>query len=310
VTERPPLEDRIRTAFKKYETSIGLLEDFRRERSHPREFVLLAASALDSLANLAVQGKSSQADRFSTFLRDFSGRRNQTDNVAVPNLYSYLAHHYDALPATLPSAGRLRVYDRAIDIPFLRFVADSGLPVAEDDVKHFLYFFSAAIQRKYRTTASQRRTKPHLDSLASVQRHLVSEAAGYLGGEYEEAMDALAPLLKEFTIGSILYRDYRSGAIHQHSFEPDSKFFEESGLYPRTIYHPGDRTRFLDINVSASWLLDLVKASIAGYRDNLIRRKRLPGALFFDIAVLPDEFEFLDVSSIPDPREVPISVGR
>jgi len=92
---------------------------------------------------------------------------------------------------------------------YIRFLAASGLPQTEGAVSRFLYWFSAQIQRHYRTTATQRRSKPTLDGRDAVMNHLVDAASTRRDESYLTAVRKLDGLLKDFAVASILYREVR-----------------------------------------------------------------------------------------------------
>jgi hypothetical protein len=138
-----PIEDRIVTAFEGYRDTSILLEELTQRRVYPHEIVILTCARLDALANLAITQKQSQRDRFATFLNTYSAKRQELEQVALPNLYFQLFVSYLTLPAILPTPGRIWASDLTKEAVFLQFLVDSELPLVGKDIAKFLEKFSA-----------------------------------------------------------------------------------------------------------------------------------------------------------------------
>jgi len=310
ATQPTPIEDRIREAFSdRFRSTDALLGDFLTQSRNAREFVILLCSGLDALANLA-RLADTQQKRFVAFLYRYSGKQQDLDLVAVPNLYSYLGGHYNTLPATIESPGRLQRFDPRVDDPFLKFVVDSGLPITKEEIGRFLQYFSRVVQRRYRTTATQSREKPVLEAETSVAGYLLRETRAYRRGRYLDAMQALLPVVHDFTIGRLLYSEYRSGAIHEFGFEVDDRFFDEATFYLSTVHRWHQSTAFLEILIPAKWLMSAYKTAVAKYQAQLVRSKKLPADLYWDICDLVKEVKYLDFESLEEGRQLRFSLGR
>jgi hypothetical protein len=308
------IEERIRWAFAGHEETLELLREFLEDKSDAEDFVILACARIDALANLAAEGKT-QAERFTKFVRTYSGARRTLDLVSVPDLYRFLARHYDFLPFSLETPGRIQTYELEEELPFIRFLASANeLPLTADGVGRFLRWFSVVVQQRYRTTASQRRSKPSLESRGAFLTHLQNSASGRRNDLYANVCMRLEPLVKQFSVGPILYREFRSGAIHEHGFVLDEdRFFTETGLYfttTRYLVDPG--TRYLGVEFSAKWLLSLLEESLVNYTARLISTKKLPFPLFIQIADVMSEAEYLADEPGDDdvPKFVPFALGR
>jgi hypothetical protein len=160
------------------------------------------------------------------------------------------------------------------------------------------------IQRRYRTTATQRRSKPVLDEIDAVHRHLLTDARKYRRGRYLGAFESMRAMIQQFTVSSMLYREYRSGSIHEFEFSLHDRFFREKGLYVETVSHPWDTTMFLDVRVSARWLLEAYRACIDRYRRRLEATHKLPLPLFLDLCEIPKDLPYLDLDSVEEGLEL------
>ena len=304
------IDNRIKAAFDKYRATATLLDEFVRTRQHAQELVILVCSRLDALANLAMTQKRSQRERFVSFLHEYSGRRAELERVLLPNMYFDIFVRFATLPGTIQTPGRLCSYDLMRDSAFLNFIIESGVPLTAEDVTKWLNRFSVWLQRKYRTTVTQSKSKPHHDNVDSITRYLKTSSQSYRKGTYNQAVAALTPILNGFRLADVLYRDYRSKSIHDFSFNPDKEFFAEPGLFVATRFHAWDSTRFLEVCVSANWLVDLYRKTIERYELSLLIRKKLPIDLWTELCDTSKEFAFLDDSTIPAERALKIRVER
>jgi hypothetical protein len=297
-------------AFEDYSDTLTLVRDYAATRQHPVELAILVCARLDSLANLASLGKT-QSERFPRFLEEYSGQKAcfrrlqcQTSTPTSPDITT---------PCPSPSTPLVGIqqFDRDNDLPFIRFIADSGLPLTDEAISVLLRWFSRVIQQRYRTTATQARTKPSLDTQDSISAHLAATAAGRRSSSYTGALPAVRSLIRNFSLGSILYRDFRSGIIHEFGL-PNyrAEFFRRPSIYWTTIIHAYDNTRYLDVQLSASWLIDIFESCLTNYLKRLTSTHKLLPGLFFEICDLPDEVHLLDEDALPSPKYIGLALGR
>ena len=304
------IDDRIRAAFDEYRATAALLDEFVRGRQHAQELVILVCSRLDALANLAMTQKRSQRDRFVSFLHTYSGRQAELRRVLLPNMYFDIFVKYATLPGTIPVPGRLCSYDISRDGAFLQFIVDSGVPLTADGVSKWLHRLSVWIQQKYRTTVTQSKSKPHYDDVNSITRYLEACSRAYRKGTYAQAVAAIGQILNNFRLADVLYRDYRSRSIHEFSFSADERFFTERSIYVATRFHAWDSTRFLEVCVSAHWLVNLYRETVGRYERSLLARRQLPIDLWDELCDTSKELAFLDDASVPVGRDLRIRIER
>jgi hypothetical protein len=210
AVKRPSINDRITEAFVDYFDTLALIRRYLAERRHPVELAILACVRLDSLANLALSGKT-QRERFVHFIEDYSGQKGKLQSVAVPNMYSYLARHHEILSLNFETPGRVTLLSR-LDLPFLQFVDKSALPVTEEVIGVFLRWLSRVIQKRYRTTASQSKDKITLDTQDSFVAYLENVASSRRSNSYKVAVGALRPMVQAFSVSSLLYSEFSTAA--------------------------------------------------------------------------------------------------
>ncbi len=234
----------------------------------------------------------------------------ELEQVVLPNLYFQLFLRYITLSATILSPGRLWSNDLSEDATFLQFLVDSGLPLVDEEISRFLHHFSAWIQRKYRTTVTQAKLEPHTETLTGVLEHLKKCSHSYRKGYYDLAIQVIKPLIQQFRLADIIYRDYRSSSIHEFTFSVDNRFFSQPGTFFTTRYHACDDTRFLELCLSAQWIIDLYKVTVLNYERSLRASKKIPLDLWVQICDGNKELECLDDASVQVGRDLTIHVER
>ncbi len=128
-------------------------------------------------------------------------------------------------------------------------------------------------------------------------------------GTYNQAVQALKPFLRDFRFGNILYREYRSGSIHDFTFNVDMEFFDQTAIYPSYRKYPGDSTKYLELIFPSRWILDLYKSSVDNYELALLNKKKLPIGLWALICNIT-EMEYLDDSTVQDGRDLNFRVDK
>lgn len=258
--------------FRRYDNTLNLLQEFLASQGNGQEFVLLSCARLDSLANLAF-AEGTQKSRFSRFLAKYSGLGKQTFTISVPDLNYYFQHYFWISAANVPEPGRMLLF-RERDREFAQFIFDSGIPITELDVRRLLAVVMNALKRKYRVSPHQgtrKKTCATPDEIVEAICESVRNAGGYT----QPDVNPIKSLVSAYTVGALLYRRYRSGAIHEWGVELDERdFFNRTGVYWKTA--PVHTHRFLKIQFPAVLLLSLLRRSIDTYKRELLETQKLP----------------------------------
>jgi hypothetical protein len=304
-----PLGDRIEEAFKRYDQTADLVKDFLSSRSNPQEFILLVCGRLDSFSNLAFTGKS-QKDNFVGFLARHSGYRNTFAQIGLPDLYRYLDYHLWVLPGTIDKPGRLHMFDPKEDERFITFLWSSGLAIIQEEIGGLLKFIMKTLRERYRVSPTQSMRKSSLDSLGAVYEYLHDVAKRHKRGLYLEAVKSLRPILRDYSIGALLYRKYRNEIIHEYGVDvQEDEFFTKKTVYWGTFYNPDVYpTKFLQIQFPGEFLFKILVNCVRGYKMELKRTRKLPWGIFSDICNIMDEIDHLDDRSLPSGKDVVIQL--
>jgi hypothetical protein len=306
------IEERIEEAFSRYDSTIDLLNKFVKQKSNVQEFILLVCARLDALSNLAFTGKS-QKDNFIDFLKHHSGLENKIHAISLPDFFEYLSYQLWVLPGSLEKDGRLHMFDPRRDEQFFLFVWHSGIPITRNKVGALLKFLIRAIKQKYRVLPNHKPNRQSIDTLSHIVGYLES-AAQRMGKSFiKEAIGSnkhLSDMIKDFSLGALLYRKYRCGIIHEYGVDVDSSdFFSKHDLYWQTVYSlVGEPTRRLRLQFPAKLLLELFTKSLQSYKLRLQKTKQLPIELFTEICNFMSETEYLDEKSIPSGKDVGVNI--
>jgi hypothetical protein len=207
-------ERRLAEYFERYEMTLQILTARLRGKAAPQDIILLACARLDSLADHALPTKRSQHDKFVQFLKKHAGQGVVLERVSVPDLYASVLVEWWQLEGMLERAGRLQMFDPIRQREYVEMYKRSGLALTEPDLEGLMAFLAGELRRHYRVIPHQSTTKPHDDSVAAIMERLNKAAAKQSKGRYVAGVEAFQPIVQAHCLRSILYREYRNGAIH------------------------------------------------------------------------------------------------
>ena len=300
------IQDRIDNALN-IDSTFYLVREFIEERENIQELILIVCARLDSLSNLAFTNKS-QRENFIGFLSRHSSIKKRIYDISLPDLYYNLSYRLYSMPAIIDTPGRLQILDPLEDEQFVSFLWNSGLAVTEKDMSRLIAFIAKNIQKKYRVTPTQSKRKPSIDTLTNIFNYLVEASKTYRKGLFDDAIQQIKPILKDYSMGSLLYREYRCKIIHERGVDVDEeKFFQEYLPYFETTYNDYvDPGKFLTLEFPARFLIGLLDSSFKNFVAELKHKMLLPSALFFEICEL-SELEYLDHASFNEGKDANIS---
>jgi hypothetical protein len=303
------LSETIDIAFNQYGATIELLKELLSNGRSIQEFILLACARLDSLSNLAFT-EDLQKQKFAKFLYTYSKYKNLFNKVSVTNLYSYVLYHRCALPGTIQKPGRIWAFNPKEDAKLISFIWGSEVAITEPDVGKLLEFVMNVLKRNYRVVPNQSSKRKVSDTTKSVQNLLNAAAKTRKLMVYSEAMNKIGPVIREFTLGALLYKEYRCAAIHEYQVNVDEDdFFKKQRPYWRAMYnemmYP---TRFLKVAFPGPFLLDVLADCVENYKTHLKKTRKLPSDLFFEFYDATSDLQYLDESTIPSGKSLNIRV--
>lgn len=300
------IERRITRAFEVYDPTLKLLSSLVRKRSNAQEVVLLSCARLDSLANLAFS--DSQKNNFVRFMEKHSHVREMC-HLSVPDLFRYLIHKQWILPGTIPVAGRFHVFDPH-DMPFFSFLWNCGVAVTRAKINELLNKITAMLRSRFRILPRQSTGSSIVSDtdITAALRPVWKDA----GLQEAEAEKAVKPLLAEYRVSSLLYSEFRCGAIHEYGVGLDEeRFFSESDICFAAFGNPFLTPRhILSIQFPAKFLCRLLSTCIESYRSELLHTKKLPLTMYEAVCDFPNELRYLDDRSIPLGKDIGLAFSR
>jgi hypothetical protein len=308
MSRKVDILETIDTALDQYNPTVELLQKWLSEKTNMDEFLILACARLDSLSNLAFP-QGTQKEKFVKFLQTYSHFKESFLNVSVPDLYFFISYHLWALPGTIEKPGRLHMFNPNQDRQFIGFLWNSNIGLSQTDIERLLKFLIGQLKRNYRVVPNQTLRKPTSDSLDAVQSAIQSAAKRQRRGTYMDAADSARPLLEGFTLGSLLYQEYRCGAIHQYHVKMDeTNFFKRNEPYWCPFHNELlEVGSFLRLHFPGPFLLDTLIDGIKNYKTHLKTMRKLPADLFFEFCDVLADMHYLNDDSIPSGRDVKLS---
>lgn len=309
----PDLATALNTYFAPYRSTLELADSLIARQAYAQEVLLLLTARLDSLAQAVGLREPSSRRTFEQFLRRFAPDGARLAKVSVGDLYYQFAHRENwLLDGMVESAGRLRRFS-ADDDPFIDFLWKSEIPLTREDAHKLVRRVIRALTAEFRVRPAQSRAKPVIATKDEVIAAIVAEHTGRsLQATAKRLPEALAGLIEANTLSAILYRDYRSAAIHEFPAQfYENKFYEEAEPY-WAPYRSESSGWYLRVEFPASYLRAQVAGAIEAVTRTLLNTKKLPARIYFTVFDMPqtvDNLEYLDEDSIEN-VEMALAVRR
>ncbi len=297
------LKARVDEAFRGYRETVAMVRDLIKRRQYPQEIILLVCARIDALSHLRDSPDGDRA-RFVNFLARYSHLGKQVRQISVPDLYDELCRWWWTLGGFIQLPGRIHLFNPFKDDLFLQFASESAGPITEKDIGRELAFITRTLKEAYRVVPGQHRAKPMLTSPEDLAATFKSGSTARPEWRAKGVI-ALQKLVRDFSIGALLYTNYRCGVIHEYKVEIDDEgFFTGTDVGWRSVFYPWDTiSRRLCIAFPAAVLLRLLESSVENYIGELLHKKKLPAAIFFEIFHPLSDLEFLDVDSLGRGRD-------
>lgn len=298
------LRERVEKAFRGYRETVAMVRDLVAHRKYPQEIILLVSARLDALSHLRESPEGDKA-RFVNFLARYSYLGKQVRQISVPDLYDELCRWWWTLEGFIDLPGRIHLFDPSRDDQFLQFVSESGGPITRKDVGRELAFIVRHLKRVYRVVPKQARAK---GQLASVEDFAATfeKVATVRPSWRRSGIVALQKLVRDFSLGALLYKNYRCGVIHEYKVDfEEQEFFGRKEIGWRTVFYPWDTiSPRLSILFPATVLLRLLETSLDNYIEEILHKKKLPAPVFFEVCHPLNDSGLLDVESIGPGHDV------
>jgi hypothetical protein len=193
------------------------------------------------------------------------------------------------------------------DERLLEFIRESRSPITEKDLGLEFAFVIRNLRKYFKVLPKQVRAKQSLTSVEEIVAAFKTVPA--LRPSWRKAtIDALPRLLRDFSLGALLYRNYRCGVIHEYEVLIEEEgFFSKREIEWKSVLHTYVSASRLVVQFPATVLLRILESCIENYAQELQHKKKLPANIFFEVCDPLADSGALDVDSVAAGRPVRFS---
>ena len=278
--------------FDFYREKADLLRTLSRRRRED-EIILLVCCYIDQLGGcLFPQGSSKKS--FELLLQNHSGEKDEFSRISVADLCADIIIFAESISLYVPRPGRVQLFSDE-QKPLIKFIDNTGISLTQKSLYAFLYTMCDTLKKGFRIHPDQTKNK---DSFG--EEEIVLEAIVKVpqrGATIKE--ENVKSLIREYRYSSILYREYRSKAVHEVAginVDPRN-FWNARRPYFVEIFYPGTTLRALKLEFPYFFLLDCLKTCVEGAEKSIIGKGLLPLPIWRAICE-QDEFQLMDVEDI------------
>jgi hypothetical protein len=305
------LTSRIRDHFAQYASTLSLVDSLIEAKTHAQEVLILVCARLDALANSAGTEDEPQYKKFARFVTNYGGRADFFRSVSLGDLFYEIGYHRWLAPGLLPVPGRLHMFsDLNREVAML--LDDSGIELTESGADRLLSNIQSCLARHFRVRAKQRHKKQLRASTSTIVSTLVKNMRKTPRSILQNIPSAIKPLLLSKTGAAILYRRFRSEAIHGGKVMLDERrFFTEREPYWKPLYSEFYGS-FLFLEFPARFLRVLLENCIQTYEKHILTKRAIPPDIHFDL--FPDDIlthlDWLDHDLLPIGSDIHLNIPR
>ena len=308
---RDEFASRVRAHFAGYDSTIALVDTLIHSKANPQEIIILICSRLDAIANSSGPEEESQQRKFVRFITNYSGRSSFFKSISLGDLYYEIGYHRWLLPGLIPKAGRLH-YFSDVDREIAIFLDDSNVELTDESADRLLYKIQACLSAHFRVRWKQSLKKQLYASPNRTIETLIKHIRGIPQDVKNRIPAAIKPLLLTKTCAAILYRRFRSEAIHGGAVRVDeAKFFKEKNPYWKPLFSEYYGS-FLLLEFPAIFLQQLLTDCLNTYERYILARRKVPPSIHFEI--FPDDvlshLDWLDEDLLPAGQNIRLNIPR
>jgi hypothetical protein len=302
----------VRAHFAQYEPTISLVDGLIASNAHAQEILILVCSRLDALANSAGRPEMSQHRKFAAFVTHYGGSSRFFGSVSIGDLYYELGYHRWILPGLMPMAGRLQMFSD-VNREVAVLLEDSGIELTQKAADRLLAKLQRCVASHFQARPQRTPRKRVAVPSTVLTEALLRNVRGLPAEVMARLSRAIQPLLLRQTCASILYRRFRSEAIHGGRVLLDeSQFFTEQQPYWKSL-HSEHYGSFLLLEFPALFLRQLLANCLRTYERHILARGKVPPDIHFEM--FPDDvfrhLDWLDYELLPRVESVRLAIpGR
>jgi hypothetical protein len=309
MVEFSNLTERLEGFFSLFQPTIELAEKLIETKVNAQELVLLLCARLDALASCTSREDESNRQSFIRLVVNYGGHRDLMEGVSAGDLYYELGYHRWLTEGLIPKPGRLTRFSHVND-PILHLLERSGIPLTVGAVQILLTRLMRVIENSFRCRPGQPLRKPMIGPPKAVMDKIRREFSRSRDVELRDNLEgAIRPLLEAKTIGTLLYGNFRNGAVHGLKVQFDENtFFKGQKPYWEPLhskYYPP----FMFVKFPGPFLLDLLRNCTKTLKQKMLAMGKLPPDVHFH-AFGPgtNDLQFLDESLLPKSGRIKLQV--
>jgi len=294
---------RLSHFFGGYKERVDFLKTLSRRRKVD-EIILLVCCYLDQLGGCIFSQANSSKRSFELILLTHSGERDEFSLISVADLAADIVAMAETASLIVPKPGRLELRSEN-DKPLLRFIEQTGVALTEKSIRKLLNSVYDGLKLDFRVNIKQTINKESYGE----EDIVISSIEKMAGKGVEIKENDVRSLLREYKYTSILYREYRSKAVHEAAgmYVDPRKFWRMKRPYFIEVSSEWFTRTGLKLEFPAFFLIKCLETCIECAKKAIIGKGLLPPPVWNAICDI-DDFNFMDVEGIEEARPVKLKI--
>jgi len=294
---------RLTNFFDSYQKKANFLKTLSRKRQVD-EVILLACCYLDQLGGCLFPQAGSSKRSFERMLLTHSGESDEFSLISVADLAADILMMAETTSLIVSKPGRLELRSDN-DKPLLKFIEQTGVSLTEKSIQKLLNSLYHGLKSNFKIHSKQTNRK-----ISYGEDDIVISSITKLGGKGAEIKeDNVRSLLREYKYTSILYREYRSKAVHEAKriYVDSRKFWKMKRPYFIEVISELFTRSALKLEFPAPFLIECLETCIECTKRAIIGKGLLPPPIWHSICNM-GEFDFMDVEDLEESRPIGLKI--
>jgi hypothetical protein len=299
--------NRLSEFFDSYKKKVEFLKDLSRKHQGADEIILLACCYLEQLGGCLYPKKDSSKRSFERMLLDHSGEKDEFSLISLGNLAWDILYMAETLGYIIPKAGRVQLQFDELK-PLIKFIDQTGVALTEKSVRKLLLALYDNLKSHFRIHPYQTRKKNCYGDRELVVDSIMSCTKLRRVGT-EITAENIKGLIDGYTYASILYRDYRCKAVHEAAgiYVVLKKFWKMKRPYFVEVSSIFCKYPIFSLEFPSYFLIECLETCIE-CAEKAIKGKGLLPPDIWEAICNWEEFEFMDVEGIEEPRPIRLRI--
>lgn len=295
--------NRLSSFFNSYQEKANFLKALSRQRKAD-ELILLACCYLDQLGSCLFPQTGSSKRSFELTLLTHSGERDEFNLISVADLAADVLWMVETISMIVPKPGRLEMMSED-NKPLLKFIDQTGVSLTEKFVARLLKSLHDVLKYNFRVHIKQTKNKESYGEEGSVIDSIMKLREK--GAEIKE--ENIRNLIREYKYTSILYREYRSKAVHEAAgiYVNPKKFWKMTRPYFVEVVSPWFTSSALKLEFPAIFITECLQTCIECGKRAIIGKGLLPPRIWNAICDI-EELDLMDVEGVEEAKPIKLKI--